>query len=101
MPNRKNYYDYWLKQRHNFTYRYDPVPRTGKCVWRGQCRHVKTTQEIRENEFLAYDQEALDHGIRPRKYRVKANLPHLYEDPSYARRGRGWKAHRKTQWKPK
>lgn len=78
-----------------------PIPHTGRGGWRSGYRHVRTRSEIRENEFLKYDEDAIEYDIKPRTRRTQ-DLPTLWDDiwrNDY--RSRNWKRHRKTQWKEK
>ena len=86
----------YRSERH---FRKGPVP--GIHRWRRyrSLRHPATTQEIRENEFLAYDEEAVEYRIRCRGRRRRHNLPDLYEDQPKNRSGHGWKVNRRTQWR--
>lgn len=58
-------------------FRCAPIPYTGKKGWRSGYRHVRTRSEIRENEFLKYDEDAIEYDIKPRKRRVQ-DLPTLW-----------------------
>lgn len=78
-----------------------PVPYTGGGSWRSGYRHVRTTTEIHDNEFLKYDEDAIEYDIKPRARRTQ-NLPTAWNDiwrNDY--RDHNWKRHRKTQWKEK
>jgi len=78
-----------------------PIPYTGKRGWRSHYRHVRTTAEIRENEFLKYDEDSIEYDVKPRARRTQ-NVPTVWDDiirNDY--RDHNWKRHRKTQWKEK
>ena len=86
----------------NYRHRLDPVPGT-RCARGGgkMDRHVRTTQEIRAWEDLHQaDAEGEIHRIKARRKRAPRNLPDLYDDPPFARRGNNWKNHRRTQYRP-
>ena len=79
-----------------------PIPYT-RCRRGGYSsyRKIRTTQEHRENDFLFCDEDALEYNInaRPRRYQ---NLPTSWDDiPRSDYRDKGWKRHRKYQWKEK
>jgi len=79
-----------------------PVPYTGgRHTYANGYRHIRTTTEICDNEFLKYDEDAIEYDIKPRPRRTQ-NLPTIYDD---IWRGdysvKNWKRHRKTQWKEK
>lgn len=65
-------------------------------------RHIQTHQEIRENDYLNYDEDALEYDIKARGRRRRHNLPTPWDDirvsDYYAK---SWKNYRKHQWKPK
>lgn len=83
-----------------YAFRLGPVPgvRKGRSGWRHTDRKIATTAERRENDFLFYDEDAIEYRIQPRPARGRTHLPHSWDDPRYARRGNGWKNHRKTQY---
>jgi hypothetical protein len=61
-------------------------------------RHMATTQEIRENDFLNYDEDAVEYGIKVRGSRRRRSLPTVWDD--YWRYSqKNWKQQRRTQWK--
>lgn len=78
------------------------------CEWfliAGYDRAVKTKQERTENDFIRFDEDAKEYGIRVRGKRTKRNIPHSYDDP---RNGiwdgrKSWKhvTKRRKQWKLK
>ncbi len=91
----------YLWQR-NFVFRQGPVEGIRKGRWhRGSVyRHPKTYQEERENEFLAYDDDCIEHNITARKSRMTNALPKYWDDKCKANiRYDNWKKYRKTQWK--
>lgn len=79
-------------------FRRGPVPGQHGWSWHHR-RTPQTTPEIRENEFLTYDEEALAYGIRCRPRRVRPNLPDCWDESPRNQRGNGWKVHRRTQWR--
>lgn len=94
---------YWRRKAHAKPehFRKLPVPGTRKYRGgRGYCRYIKTHQEIRENDFLDYDEDALEYGIKARGNRRRHNLPTVWDDPYRSDvRSNNWKRHRSTQWK--
>ena len=82
------------------TFRVGPVEGIG--IYRN-CRRrrgMKVTQEIRENEFLQYDDDCIEHGIKERVKRNCGNLPQWYDDIYKSNtRSNSWKNYRKQQWK--
>jgi hypothetical protein len=67
--------------------------------WKCQSlRHMATTQEIRENDFLNYDEDAVEYRIKARGRRRKACLPTVWDD-YWRRPQKNWKQQRRTQWK--
>ena len=85
-----------------FVYRQGPVEGISKGRWhRGSVyRRPKTYQEERENEFLAYDDDCIEHNITARKSRMTNALPKYWDDKCKANiRYDNWKKYRKTQWK--
>ncbi len=88
----------WRKRK--FKFRDGPVEGVSTRRWGRFWRRIKTTQEIRENEFLAYDDDAIEYNIKARDRRKQYNLPTLWDDrPRH--REQNWKRQRKTQWKAK
>ena len=95
-PRRKYYWRGYGK----YTFRQGPVE--GIRCWRGGYhgdRMIRTTQEIRENDFLNYDEDCLEYGIKVRPNRRRTSIPNYYDDPRFSRRGDNWKHYRKTRWK--
>ena len=82
-------------------FRRGPVPHTSsKRAYYSGYRHINTIQEIRENEFLKYDEDALEYNIKPRPERN--NLPTAWDDISRDDwNAKNWKKHRKHQWREK
>lgn len=84
-------------------YRNGVVPRTGnrRRRWgRGWYRRPQTNQEIREGEFLWYDEDAKEYGIEPRRRRGRDELPNWWDDIHRSDvRDRCWKTQRRTQWR--
>jgi hypothetical protein len=83
------------------TFRRGPVPLTG--YGRGGNAFVGPAifREQKDSDFLRFDEDCLEHGVRPRGWR-RAYLPaHLWWD-NWSReqwRDRSWKRHRRNQWK--
>lgn len=85
-----------------FDFRRGPVPnihcrRGGRHYY----RRIATSQELCENDFLYYDEDAVEHRIQPRPARRRGTLPTLRDDGRFARRGQGWKNYRETQYRQK
>lgn len=94
---------YYNSSRPRYTaedFRNGPVVNVGKrrrIHWR---RHIRTTNERRAAEHVYYDEDCIEHGVRPRACRNLLNLPSWHDDPGRADyRDRSWKTNRKTQWK--
>lgn len=87
--------------KRNFVFRRGPVEGIGGRHWGGIRRgRMKVAQEIRENEFLRYDEDCIEYGIKERVKRNKQYLPQWYDDIYKASlRDNNWKQYRKTQWK--
>ena len=81
--------------RHH-VFRQGPVPGTGgrRGSWSCWFRRPSTIQELRRNEA-----DRLDGLITARDRRRSVDLDIDFDDKTRARRSRGWKEHRKTQWK--
>lgn len=62
-------------------------------------RRIATTGERRENDFLFYDEDAVDLGVQARGKRRRPNLPTAWDDVCHARHGNGWKRYRKKQYR--
>lgn len=82
-----------------FVYRQGPVEGIWNRRGRRCYRRVATSPERRENDFLFYDEEAVDSGVQVRGKRQRANLPSAWDDINHSRRGDGWKQYRKTQYR--
>lgn len=68
----------------------------------GYHRHLRTTQERRENSFIKHDVDAKEYGVKARGRRCGHNLPDSWDDYGRSDWGhRSWKRHRKHQWKVK
>jgi hypothetical protein len=91
---RRPYAAGYRSERH---FRRGPVPGTRRWSFR-KGHGPRTTQEIRENEALDYDEDALNYGIRVRDGRRYPNIPDSWDEYE-GRRENGWKAHRRTQWR--
>jgi hypothetical protein len=93
---RWGWYKRHVKAEH---YRRLPVPHVGKRYWRGD-RHMRTLQEIRENDFLAYDEDAIEFGVKCRPNRNRGYLRTYWDDVQHSNYGmKSWKKHRANQWK--
>jgi hypothetical protein len=79
-----------------------PIPYTGRRGYSSCYRHIYTTQEHRENDFLRYDEDAQEYNIKPRARRTMKNLPNAWDDIARSDwDAKNWKHRRKTQWKEK
>lgn len=89
---------YWRDRR--YVYRQGPVPllRGGLRRYRSCYRDMRTQAEIRDNDFLLYDEDAIEYGIKVRGARSRAALPTAWDDRTF-RRERGWKRHRRRQYR--
>lgn len=87
-------------RRKKYVFRRGPVEGIG-IRRRGSCRRgLKVAQEIRENEFLQYDEDCIEHNIKERVKRNKQYMPQWWDDAYKANyRNNNWKEFRKTQWK--
>jgi len=81
------------------TFRRAPVPGVRSHWGGGRLRHPFTTQERRAAEAADRDEEFREAGGRVRGRRNAVNLPDYRCDIIRSRRGRSWKAHRRTRWK--
>jgi hypothetical protein len=88
----------WARQ-HSHVYRQGPVAAIRCHRGRRNYRHIATHSELRENDFLFYDEDAIAHGLKPRGPRRRGNLPTYWDDGQFARRGDGWKQYRRTQYR--
>ena len=81
-------------------FRVCPVPFTGQGYRSRIRRHIRTTAERREAAWIAYDEEAVETGLRARAKRSFCNLPD-YRDDFYRsdRKNDGWKSNRMNQWR--
>lgn len=89
-----------LRYYGNYEFRRGPVPKIHKRRYhRGSyCRYMRNQQERRENDFLNYDEDALEYGIKTRN--ARKNLANPWDDFVRADTyNRNWKRQRKTQWK--
>ena len=69
------------------------------------CRHIKTTAEIRENDFdLNYNDDVKEYRVKIRRGRSRAMLPTTWDDLYESRweTWKSWKSHSKRpkQWIP-
>jgi hypothetical protein len=96
-------YAHWRKAYREEDFRKAPVPGTRKFRgFHGCYRRPETKQEYTENNFLYFDEDAIDYGVKPRPGRATRgfdNLPSSWDDVSNGRRGNNWKHYRKHQWK--
>ena len=99
-PKRRWHYRY---DQSKARFRIDPVPGIHKYSCGGYYRHIHTTQELRENDFLKYDEDAINYNIKSRSRRNKGILPTAYDDIPYSHGyySKNWKKYRKHQWKDK
>lgn len=89
----------WSRDR-VYTYRWGPVPGVfNRRGGRHSYRRIATSAELRENDFLWYDEDAIEHSILPRASRRRGTLPTFWDDGRFARRGNGWKKYRATQYR--
>lgn len=81
-------------------FRNGPVPGVHRRRW-GRCyRHIRTEAERRAHfGFEADLRDAEDFPVRVKIRARRKNVPTLWDDIQPARRGDGWKAYRKTQYK--
>ena len=83
-------------------FRNSPIPYTGKRGGWKVYRTMHTTPEHRENDFLNYDEDALEYNIKARPSRRKYALPTSWDDSVRSDYNcKSWKKHRKHQWKEK
>lgn len=102
-PVRRSRAKWWLREAVRYSregegYRCEPVYGVHKS--RGGWHHYRrmaTTQERRENDFLAYDDDLYGLDVRVRGERVK--LPTYWDDrrPGRGRWSKTWKRHRSHQ----
>ena len=72
---------------------YGPVPNVHKTRGgNGYFRNIHTTSELRMNALVVIE----DGEVQARMARTSTNLPNSWDDVSYGRRSRGWKAQRKS-----
>ena len=93
-----NYY-YWrwrkthAKPEH---YRKYPVPHTGVSHWRRGDRRIRTLQQMRAEEALDLDEDAIEYNVKPRqKFIPNDRDDHIV----YVPRTKNWKKFRRNQWK--
>lgn len=88
------------RHRRTFVFRQGPVEGIGVYRRGFRRKRIKVAQEIRENEFLQYDEDCIEYGIKERVKRNKQYLPQWYDDIYKSGiRDNNWKRFRKTQWK--
>ena len=86
----------WACNKRPHAFREGPVPRTGRRGHYSWDRHMRTTQERREDRALLVDEDAKQAGVGPRRRRL--SIPHAWDDvPRFSERT--WKRHRLTSWK--
>lgn len=95
----RNFYDRIYSKRNDFEFRNGSVPYIHRRKLFCGCRHMKTTQEIREVETLDLDEDAQYYSVKIRAKRNKANLPEAWDDHWRSYINKNWKHYRKTQWK--
>ena len=79
-----------------------PIPYTGRRPGYNVYRKIHTTPEHRDNDFLNYDEDALEYNIKARPSRRKHMLPTSWDDNVRSDFGcKNWKRFRKHQWKEK
>lgn len=94
----------WRRDRsrlfNQYTFRRGPVPGTRKWRRGSYFKAFKTLNEARANEFLLYDEEMNEYGIRPRSSRRYGSLPNSWDDYDRSDYGiKNWKKYRSKQWK--
>jgi hypothetical protein len=69
--------------------------------WFGSCYRLPSTTQERRAWFAAID-DGYDVGrpVKIRRRRSYRGLPDAWDDWPRAKRGRSWKVHRRTQYKP-
>ncbi len=64
------------------------------------CRRPVVAQQTRENDFLQYDEDCIEHNINVRAKRNQTAIPQWWDDDCKASlRDNNWKKYRKQQWK--
>lgn len=96
---REPHYYYWrwrkthAKPEH---FRKYPVPHTGVSHYRRGDRRIRTLQQLKAEEALALDEDAIIHNVKPRK----KYIPDDRDDyVVYVPRTTNWKKFRRHQWK--
>jgi hypothetical protein len=89
----------WRPNPKSYKFRDGPVPgiRCHRGGGRGYHRWFRYVFELRANAAMAADDDADEYGVIVRGKR--RNMPNPWDDQHIAGHGRGWKAHRKTQYK--
>jgi hypothetical protein len=85
---------------HDRDFRKAPVPGVRKRRWGRFYRRVRTQGEIRD--LVGLEAELADLEEFPVRVRIRGrrkNLPTAWDDIMVFGKGRGWKHHRRTQWK--
>lgn len=84
------------------TFRRGPVPLTGSHGgWGGAFKGPSIFREQKETDFMRFDEDCREYGVRPRAWRV-SHLPDGLWWDNWSReqwRDRSWKRHRRHQWK--
>jgi hypothetical protein len=84
------------------TFRRGPVPHTGYRGGRGgSFKGPAIFRELKDMDFMRFDVDCLEHGLRPRGWRQSYLPDDLWWDNWYRDQGedRTWKRHRRRQWK--
>lgn len=85
---------------HDRDFRKAPVPGVRKRRWGRFYRRLRTRGEIRDLIGLETDLRDLeDCPVRVKIRGRRKNLPTAWDDIIIRGKGRGWKHHRRTQWK--
>jgi hypothetical protein len=96
---RETKYYYWRSPKAHAKpehFRKYSVPYTGVRHWRRGGRRIRTLQQLKAEEALALDEEAIEHNVKPRK----KYIPNDRDDHIvYVPRTKNWKKFRKSQWK--
>jgi hypothetical protein len=102
LPRRRSRLDRFPGYDSERDFRNGPVPGVHRGRWRRSYRRVRTQGERRDLFGLEADLRDLeDFPISVKIRGRRKNVPTLWDDIQPARRGDGWKAYRKTQWKEK
>jgi len=81
-------------------FRKGPVLGVRRRRWGRIYRLVRTQSEIRDLVGLEADlRDIEDYPVQVKTRRRRHNLPTIWDDVMIKGKGRGWKHHRRTQWK--